>query len=366
MLCIQRSGLSDRRFTIAALLLVGAAILSTDVLAATRINFQPASAAVPAGYVADSGQVFGDRGGGLRFGWSASNTSATRDRNSSLSPDQRHDTLIHTQMDGNKTWEFAAPNGRYSVRLVAGDAAYTNSHYKFTVEGEPAIDAVPTSSRRWIDRTLQVIVSDGRLTVANSLGASNNKLCFIEIESLGAAASVFAEEFTGTSLSPTWTASPSIKLVNGHAVSIQSSTLDKTTPLAVGSYILETRVRGFFGQSGSPSNSHQLVVNNADGHFYRVMIFQDGTLSLYKDFASLATTTHAFTAASYVKLKIVRDQRTSAIQVWVDSGSGYGTAPALRAYDGAFPQLASFGWWRDSEAPDYDFGVDWVRVSRVP
>lgn len=33
------------------------------------INFQPASALVPAGYLPDTSQVFGDRGNGHSYGW---------------------------------------------------------------------------------------------------------------------------------------------------------------------------------------------------------------------------------------------------------------------------------------------------------
>src|SRR5687768_17539168 len=64
-----------------------------------KVNFQPAGAAVPAGYVADVGLVYGDRGNGLSYGWDATNTAATRDRNAANSPDQRYDTLTHTQKD---------------------------------------------------------------------------------------------------------------------------------------------------------------------------------------------------------------------------------------------------------------------------
>src|SRR5678816_1773180 len=61
------------------------------------INFQKAAPAAPAGYFIDSGQVFGDRGNGLAYGWDADNAASARDRNNSLSPDQRYDTLTHMQ-----------------------------------------------------------------------------------------------------------------------------------------------------------------------------------------------------------------------------------------------------------------------------
>src|SRR5213076_195579 len=61
--------------------------------ASGKINFQPASAPVPAGYLVDSGWTYANRGNGYSYGWDKNNNSS-RDRNSSLSPDQRYDTDI--------------------------------------------------------------------------------------------------------------------------------------------------------------------------------------------------------------------------------------------------------------------------------
>src|SRR5688500_9623666 len=66
-----------------------------------NVNFQPAGAAVPAGYVADVGLPFGSRGNGLSYGWNADNSAHTRDRNAGNSPDQRYDTLTHLQKPQN-------------------------------------------------------------------------------------------------------------------------------------------------------------------------------------------------------------------------------------------------------------------------
>jgi hypothetical protein len=46
-----------------------------------------------------------------------------------------------------------------------------------------AVNGRPTSANRWIDSTVTVTVSDGRLSVSNATGATNNKICFIEIAS---------------------------------------------------------------------------------------------------------------------------------------------------------------------------------------
>jgi glucose/arabinose dehydrogenase len=148
-----------------------------------RINFQPAGAPVPAGYLADTGAVFANRGNGQSYGWNADNSAQTRDRNAANSPDQRYDTLTHLQKAGNPSavWEIAVPNGVYTVRAVAGDALHFDSVFRLIAEGTLVVNGTPTTSTRWIEGTATVTVSDGRLTIANGSGASNNKVCFLEL-----------------------------------------------------------------------------------------------------------------------------------------------------------------------------------------
>ena len=151
------------------------------------VNFQPASAPVPAGYVADGGAVFGDRGNGLSYGWDVNNASFARDRNSVLSADQRYDTLTHmNRLGGGTRWEIAVPNGIYEVHLVAGDAAAYDSIYAINVEGVLALSGKPRSAVRWFAGTKTVTVKDGRLTIANAPGSVNNKVCFVDIHQLDA------------------------------------------------------------------------------------------------------------------------------------------------------------------------------------
>jgi hypothetical protein len=151
------------------------------------VNFQPASAPPVTGYYVDSGDVYGDRGNGYTYGWNASTSSAVYDRNSSRSPDQRYDTLIQTQhfSNPNAVWEIAVANGNYAVRVVAGDPMSHNSVYEVAVEGVLTLDGTPTETSRWVEGTKTVAVSDGRLTISSAAGASNNKLCFVEITAVG-------------------------------------------------------------------------------------------------------------------------------------------------------------------------------------
>ena len=84
----------------------------------------------------------------------------------------------------NAFWEVAVPSGSYSVRVVAGDPRSHFGEYRINVENVLVIDHSPDETTRWADRTQTVTVADGRLTIANGVGASANKLCFVEIARL--------------------------------------------------------------------------------------------------------------------------------------------------------------------------------------
>jgi hypothetical protein len=148
-----------------------------------RVNFQPANVPVPAGFVVDSGQVYGSRGNGYTYGWSADNTANTRDRNDANTPSQAYDTVIRTQNGGNFTWELAVPNGYYQVRLVAGDPGFFDSDYIFSVEyyGH-VLKGTPTTDNRFVEAVTTVDVNDGKLTIRNDSFAVNNKLAFVEVK----------------------------------------------------------------------------------------------------------------------------------------------------------------------------------------
>jgi hypothetical protein len=146
-----------------------------------RINFQTTTSPTPPGFLADSGQVFGSRGNGQTYGWNSSASSFARDRNNLSSPDQQHDTFIHTQLYGNRIWELALPNGEYQVHIAAGDPNFFDSVYKYNVEGTLVVSGTPTSGSRFVEGTQTVQVNDGRLTITNATGSVNNKIDFVEV-----------------------------------------------------------------------------------------------------------------------------------------------------------------------------------------
>jgi hypothetical protein len=102
-----------------------------------KVNFQAASApSVPAGYVADYGDAFGDRGNGFAYGWNIDNAVNARYRDSANSPDLRYDTFVHMiKAMPPAIWNVAVPNGTYDVHIVSGDPQNVDSVFQFDVEG---------------------------------------------------------------------------------------------------------------------------------------------------------------------------------------------------------------------------------------
>jgi hypothetical protein len=146
-----------------------------------KINFQPAKAVVPTGYLPDSGAAFGNRGYGLQYGWNVK-VDQTRDQN--VHSDQRYDTFNHMQKSGqNYTWELAVPKGSYELLLVMGDPKHANSTNSVNVEGTVIND--PDGQDNFDEYTVTVTVNDGRLTIKPASGAQNAKIAFIHIMQAG-------------------------------------------------------------------------------------------------------------------------------------------------------------------------------------
>jgi len=162
-----------------------------------QIDFQPASSATPAGFLADTGAAYTAARG---YGWitqaSAGTASAvpvdmtpnTRDR-ATGNYTQQLNTFLHMQYAaggvGNTTpaaWEYALPNGTYTVTVAVGDASNNlDSTNTINIEGKAAIASfVPTASRHFSTTTLRVPVSDGKLTIDAKSG-TNTKIDYVTI-----------------------------------------------------------------------------------------------------------------------------------------------------------------------------------------
>jgi hypothetical protein len=177
---VQVSIVGSSRYTLDARRTQELTIFDDDSL---KVNFQTSAKPAPQGYVADLGHSFGNRGGGLTFGWDINNTANARIRNNPRSGDQRLDSLNHMQKDGgSRKWEVVVPNGMYEVTVVAGDPDNSDSAYKLKLESTLALQGTPTGAIHWFRRTINVQVNDGRLTLNNTAGAVNNKICYIDIK----------------------------------------------------------------------------------------------------------------------------------------------------------------------------------------
>ncbi|NLZ04368.1 MAG: hypothetical protein GXY19_04290 [Phycisphaerae bacterium] len=142
-----------------------------------KINFQLDTAVVPEGYLMDCGEVYGDRGNGYSYGWSAAATSDDRERNTHS--DQRYDTFVHFSKGSDKTWEIQVPEGDYDLFLVCGEQDNTSQVNTLDVEGVIFTD--PDGPGNFDEYSGRVTVTDGRLTIKPAAGANNAKICFIDI-----------------------------------------------------------------------------------------------------------------------------------------------------------------------------------------
>src|SRR5262245_39030243 len=144
------------------------------------INFQPAGVSVPTRYAADTGAVFGVRSNGWSYGWSTDHTTVSRDRG--VQADQRLDTLIHFHQ--GQTWELALPNGLYEVTVAVGDPSFAST-YTLNVEGVSYWNATALAAGVSQTKTVQVTVSDGRLTLNQGAAAEMaTRIDYIHVVSL--------------------------------------------------------------------------------------------------------------------------------------------------------------------------------------
>ncbi|MEH1012321.1 Ig-like domain-containing protein [Micromonospora sp. CPCC 206060] len=173
---------------------------------ALNINFSDPATAPPAGYRRDSGDAYGDRGGGVSYGWVRIGTTTPvalvgngRNRGTASNPDVRLATLMHAQLPPTTSgtpipgaWEVAVPNGAYAVTGVVGDAgpAVDSVHY-LNIENQNAVAAFrPSATTKHATGTRVVNVTDGRLTLSPQAG-TNTKFNYVTIAAVtGVAPSV--------------------------------------------------------------------------------------------------------------------------------------------------------------------------------
>ena len=151
-----------------------------------NINFQPANAPVPIGYLPDAGQNYANRGNNWSYGWLNSEYYVfASDMN--MVADQRYDTMVSASPYNTPLvdrWEIDIPNGRYKVRAIEGSPVNISANVwvQSYVEGVLLSSGERTPTQKWIDNTVQVEVHDGRLTVTmDGRTATQWSLAFLEV-----------------------------------------------------------------------------------------------------------------------------------------------------------------------------------------
>ena len=170
-----------------------------------RINFQQNASPVPAGFLADTGDVYGPKGGGLSYGWTT-DVSSLIQSHTGIAPGYTSAMLGDVYVQDNdieRSWEIAVPDGYYYAYVMAGhptQACHTNVKLEgnaiFYKNDDPGFDYVantdpdkhessPVEGGR-TDGNLnakRVYVSDGNLTLTVGYPAvpGNSCLNFIEI-----------------------------------------------------------------------------------------------------------------------------------------------------------------------------------------
>ncbi|MFN8074086.1 MAG: PA14 domain-containing protein [Kineosporiaceae bacterium] len=112
-------------------------------------------------------------------GWSADVSSRIRDRR--VLGDPLRDSFVHVQ---DARWEVAVPQGTYRVWAMSGDPTYLDSRHVLDAEGLRLLDGVPTAVNRFVTGSVDVPVTDGRLTVRGGAGGVNVKLNAVTVELL--------------------------------------------------------------------------------------------------------------------------------------------------------------------------------------
>lgn len=170
-----------------------------------RINFQHSGSPLPAGFLADTGEAFGSRGGGFSYGWTTDVTGLMQSH-TGVAPGYSSSVLGDVYVQDNdleRSWEIAVPNGYYYAYVMAGHPSQ-ECHTNVTLEGnaifykhnDPGFNYVadtmandhkssPVEGGSTNDNlnAKRVQVTDGRLTLTVGYPSvpGNSCLDFIEI-----------------------------------------------------------------------------------------------------------------------------------------------------------------------------------------
>jgi hypothetical protein len=184
------AGAKDAVDTVVAGVSAGTAVLTKDAIVIVtsgqnpgallvKINFQQSYALAPVGYLIDDGLLYGDKGNGYFYGWTPTRSYINSRKGQT---DQRLADFAIMQYMGARMWEIALPAGSYNIHIVAGDPTVSSDVYNILAEGQTVLDGRPAAGSYFVEGTVTVSVSDGRLTLSNGIHATNNKICYVDIQ----------------------------------------------------------------------------------------------------------------------------------------------------------------------------------------
>ena len=173
-----------------------------------RINFQDGATPLVAGYLADDFQGFGQRAGGLSYGWvteasaiDADGTQATpidpslfpadaavnRTGGEAAGVDARLSSVAHFDLAGypeRVAWQMAVADGWYEVTVAVGDVVLSEfAEHDMNIEGVAASHFVPDGVGKTQLVTRAVQVTDGFLTLSAEEGGGA-AIQYLEIRDL--------------------------------------------------------------------------------------------------------------------------------------------------------------------------------------
>jgi hypothetical protein len=105
----------------------------------------------------------------------------------STGPNELQKSVIYDDWGRQKTFEFAVPDGEYTVTISVGWDNKTYSHQKLSIEGVDFVnDETTTPSNPYIVRSKKVTVSDKKLTLEMGIFNEYTMLNYMTIEAAGA------------------------------------------------------------------------------------------------------------------------------------------------------------------------------------
>ncbi len=158
-----------------------------------RLNFQTASTPTPRDYLGDVGLGFGFRQileeDTLHYGWVHPQDQTPFDNRPNARYRGEAPVELHSFNHMQKTstpllWEIKLPNGKYRVRVAAGDNYFFDSHHIISAEGTEVLNHNQLSDNTFgfSEGEAEVEVLDGKLTLRAS--GVNTKISYLWIAPL--------------------------------------------------------------------------------------------------------------------------------------------------------------------------------------